>query len=276
MIPQTYNATKILTNPEIDVIWNTVRPSNSDSDVKRGNIPMIKTTIESKLLKDYSFDIAKCYTLSTQRFNHNEKPHQATIKRIRDLVNSLEMFYYTPECYGYWDMGYSDYCFTCAKNNKPTIREHYILNTLNDRLVKLMKDEKWDICINQIIIALGAFTAEKTNSFHILRKFAILIAPFLPYTAERVWQTLKSKNNNSIFCENYPEPDTWFSRKNYTLYKVFINDDTQFTYESYDFMDDDMTIETFKGSISLSKHLDGRVLTKIKLIKDRYIIVNAE
>lgn len=281
MYPTTYKQTnaspKILTINEIDDIWKKVSPSNSSNATRRGDIPLIKVPIDANLLNKHGFDITKCYTLCLSRLkNHKEKPHLDTIAKVRNLIYDIENFFYFPECYDHWGMGFSDYCFSNSKNTQPSIKEHYILNTLNDRLSKLMKEERWDICVNQIIITLDAFKAEKTNSFHILRKFAILIAPFLPYTAERVWYTLATKDKKSIFCENYPVADKWFSRKGYTSYQVFINDDTRFIYESYDLMPEDMMLETFKSSVSLAKHLDGRIATKIKIIKDRYIIVNAE
>lgn len=267
---------RILTYAEIDTIWKDVKPSNFNGENKRGNIPLIKTTIDAALLNSNSFDIAKCYSLCAKNLNHKEKPHKQTIQKIKDLINNVESFFFYYEYCDYWCGGYTDDFFSRSTNTTASVRDHYILNTLNFRLKKLMEEERWDVCINQIIIALASFNAEKTSSFHILRKFALLIAPFLPYTAERVWHTLPGKNKRSIFCEDYPVADNWFSRKNYTLYKVFINDDTQFTYESYDFLDDNMTLETFKESIALTKHLEGRMATKFKLIKDRYIIVNAE
>lgn len=258
---------KLLEDSEIDGIWNSIHGQShlKNNPTSWDIMSKFNIKIPIDILNVNKFDVAKAYALHTN--NLKKIPKKQIINRIKLIIDDIENLYLQKNyaCYEYYYSEEPISTFSKAKNNPTSSEEMTSLQLLNNKLIHYVKTKQYHLMLNAIVLTLNDLKEFKSCSYHVLRRFAILISPVFPYTSERMWNTMLSKR--SIFYEEYPNGDK--SIYQFTNYPVYINGKKKLTFKTFNSLDDNTASDIFLCSTALSDALNGREIQVFKFIRDK-------
>lgn len=137
-----------------------------------------------------------------------------------------------------------------------------------------IEDMKFNTAISSIMILLNEFEKEKSISkenYEILLK---LLAPFAPHITEELWSLLDKKD--SIHTTKWPEFDQNRLTENNVTISVQINGKSRSSIKVGKDIDDKELEKTALNTDGIKKWLDGKMVKKVIIVKNRLINIVLE
>jgi leucyl-tRNA synthetase len=124
-------------------------------------------------------------------------------------------------------------------------------------------------CISNFMKCVNELRKLNCSKRLILKEFAILLAPFAPYTAEEIWAVLG--NEPSVHHQNYPIHNDEYLASDTVDYPIAVNGKTR-DIVAFPTNADQAYIESaIMANEKVQKHLEGKPIKKIVFVKGRMV-----
>ena len=138
--------------------------------------------------------------------------------------------------------------------------KHQTIKKVSDDIENL----HFNTAISQMMIFTNHLNTLKSINREILQTFAQLLAPFIPHTAEDIWQRLG--NENSITFEQWPEYDEELAKENIISIAIQVNGKLRANIEIDANTEKGDVLQLAKENDRIDNYIGGK-----KLIKEIYI-----
>jgi leucyl-tRNA synthetase len=138
--------------------------------------------------------------------------------------------------------------------------KHQTIKKVSDDIENL----HFNTAISQMMIFTNHLKTLKSINREILQTFAQLLAPFIPHTAEDIWQRLG--NENSITFEQWPEYDEELAKENIISIAIQVNGKLRANIEIDANTEKGDVLQLAKENDRIDNYIGGK-----KLIKEIYI-----
>jgi leucyl-tRNA synthetase len=138
--------------------------------------------------------------------------------------------------------------------------KHQTIKKVSDDIENL----RFNTAISQMMIFTNHLTTLKSINREILQTFAQLLAPFIPHTAEEIWQRLG--NDNSITYEQWPDYDEELAKENIISIAIQVNGKLRANIEIDANTEKGDVLQLAKENDRIDNYIGGK-----KLIKEIYV-----
>jgi len=143
--------------------------------------------------------------------------------------------------------------------------EHQTIKKVSDDIENL----RFNTAISQMMIFTNHLTTLKSINREILQTFAQLLAPFIPHTAEEIWQRLG--NDNSITYEQWPDYDEELAKENIISIAIQVNGKLRANIEIDANTEDGDVLQLAKENDRIDNYIGGKELIKEIYVPGRLI-----
>ena len=143
--------------------------------------------------------------------------------------------------------------------------KHQTIKKVGDDIENL----RFNTAISQMMIFTNHLTTLKSINREILQTFAQLLAPFIPHTAEEIWQRLG--NENSITFEPWPEYDKELVKENIISIAIQVNGKLRANIEIDANADKEDILKSAKENDRIDNYIGGKELIKEIYVPGRLI-----
>ena len=156
--------------------------------------------------------------------------------------------------------GLSEYITSDTAESETIKLKHQTIKKVSDDIENL----HFNTAISQMMIFTNHLNTLKSINREILQTFAQLLAPFIPHTAEDIWQRLG--NENSITFEQWPEYDEELAKENIISIAIQVNGKLRANIEIDANTEKGDVLQLAKENDRIDNYIGGK-----KLIKEIYI-----
>ncbi|TXB62813.1 leucine--tRNA ligase [Phaeodactylibacter luteus] len=152
----------------------------------------------------------------------------------------------------------------------PTKEEYKVLHQAIQKVRQDVERFSFNTCVSAFMIAANELRKLKCNKRGILEPMAVLLAPFAPFLAEEIWQSLG--NAGSVHRDGqYPELDESYLKEDSIDYPIAINGKTRAT-ASFPADAEKAAIEKAAPELeAIQKWLEGKTIRKVIVVPKRMI-----
>jgi len=143
--------------------------------------------------------------------------------------------------------------------------KHQTIKKVSDDIENL----RFNTAISQMMIFTNHLTTLKSINREILQTFAQLLAPFIPHTAEEIWQRLG--NENSITYEQWPDYDEELAKENIISIAIQVNGKLRANIEIDANTEDGDVLQLAKENDRIDNYIGGKELIKEIYVPGRLI-----
>ena len=143
--------------------------------------------------------------------------------------------------------------------------KHQTIKKVSDDIENL----RFNTAISQMMIFTNHLTTLKSINREILQTFAQLLAPFIPHTAEEIWQRLG--NDNSITYEQWPNYDEELAKENIISIAIQVNGKLRANIEIDANTEDGDVLQLAKENDRIDNYIGGKELIKEIYVPGRLI-----
>jgi len=143
--------------------------------------------------------------------------------------------------------------------------EHQTIKKVSDDIENL----RFNTAISQMMIFTNHLTTLKSINREILQTFAQLLAPFIPHTAEEIWQRLG--NDNSITYEQWPDYDEELAKENIISIAIQVNGKLRANIEIDANTEEGDVLQLAKENDRIDNYIGGKELIKEIYVPGRLI-----
>lgn len=143
--------------------------------------------------------------------------------------------------------------------------KHQTIKKVSDDIENL----RFNTAISQMMIFTNHLTTLKSINREILQTFAQLLAPFIPHTAEEIWQRLG--NDNSITYEQWPDYDEELAKENIISIAIQVNGKLRANIEIDANTEDGDVLQLAKENDRIDNYIGGKELIKEIYVPGRLI-----
>jgi len=98
-----------------------------------------------------------------------------------------------------------------VKDQLPTTDEEKTINKAIKNMTQMMAELKMNTSVSEVMILVNALKKQDTISKNTWKKLILLVAPFMPFVAEELWQEINEykewKKENSVHIQTWPTFD---------------------------------------------------------------------
>ena len=143
--------------------------------------------------------------------------------------------------------------------------KHQTIKKVSDDIENL----RFNTAISQMMIFTNHLTTLKSINREILQTFAQLLAPFIPHTAEEIWQRLG--NDNSITYEQWPDYDEELAKENIISIAIQVNGKLRANIEIDANTEEGDVLQLAKENDRIDNYIGGKELIKEIYVPGRLI-----
>ena len=143
--------------------------------------------------------------------------------------------------------------------------KHQTIKKVSDDIENL----RFNTAISQMMIFTNHLTTLKSINREILQTFAQLLAPFIPHTAEEIWQRLG--NENSITYEQWPDYDEELTKENIISIAIQVNGKLRANIEIDANTEEGDVLQLAKENDRIDNYIAGKELIKEIYVPGRLI-----
>ena len=143
--------------------------------------------------------------------------------------------------------------------------KHQTIKKVSDDIENL----RFNTAISQMMIFTNHLTTLKSINREILQTFAQLLAPFIPHTAEEIWQRLG--NDNSITYEQWPDYDEELAKENIISIAIQVNGKLRANIEINANTEEGDVLQLAKENDRIDNYIGGKELIKEIYVPGRLI-----
>jgi len=143
--------------------------------------------------------------------------------------------------------------------------KHQTIKKVSDDIENL----RFNTAISQMMIFTNHLTTLKSINREILQTFAQLLAPFIPHTAEEIWQRLG--NDNSITYEQWPDYDEELAKENIISIAIQVNGKLRANIEIDANTEEGDVLQLAKENDRIDNYIAGKELIKEIYVPGRLI-----
>jgi len=143
--------------------------------------------------------------------------------------------------------------------------KHQTIKKVSDDIENL----RFNTAISQMMIFTNHLTTLKSINREILQTFAQLLAPFIPHTAEEIWQRLG--NENSITYEQWPDYDEELAKENIISIAIQVNGKLRANIEIDANTEEGDVLQLAKENDRIDNYIGGKELIKEIYVPGRLI-----
>ncbi len=143
--------------------------------------------------------------------------------------------------------------------------KHQTIKKVSDDIENL----HFNTAISQMMIFTNHLNTLKSINREILQTFAQLLAPFIPHTAEDIWQRLG--NENSITFEQWPEYDEELAKENIISIAIQVNGKLRANIEIDANTEEGDVLQLAKENDRIDNYIGGKELIKEIYVPGRLI-----
>ena len=143
--------------------------------------------------------------------------------------------------------------------------KHQTIKKVSDDIENL----RFNTAISQMMIFTNHLTTLKSINREILQTFAQLLAPFIPHTAEEIWQRLG--NDNSITYEKWPDYDEELAKENIISIAIQVNGKLRANIEIDANTEEGDVLQLAKENDRIDNYIGGKELIKEIYVPGRLI-----
>ena len=143
--------------------------------------------------------------------------------------------------------------------------KHQTIKKVSDDIENL----RFNTAISQMMIFTNHLTTLKSINREILQTFAQLLAPFIPHTAEEIWQRLG--NENSITYEQWPDYDEELAKENIISIAIQVNGKLRANIEIDANTEEGDVLQLAKENDRINNYIGGKELIKEIYVPGRLI-----
>ncbi len=154
--------------------------------------------------------------------------------------------------------------------------EDYALRTLHKTIKKVTEDIEelaFNTAISQMMIFVNEYSRLNKRSKFALEQFVLLLSPFAPHIAEELWQRLG--HENTLAYEVWPHYQEELTQDPEVSLAIQINGKVRGKITVSAATDEEAIKETALAEETVIKHLDGKTIRKIIVIKNRLVNIVA-
>lgn len=155
----------------------------------------------------------------------------------------------------------------------PSDEENKLVHTTIKKLTNDIEDGdmKFNTSIAQMMIFINELYKVEKISKEVIEKFVLLLSPYAPHLAEELWNRLG--HNNSLAYQKWPEYDDAFTKSNLITVAFSVNGKVRAKKEvEVDLSDKDLE-QTALDEESIKKHIYGKQIVKIIIVKNKMVNV---
>lgn len=148
-------------------------------------------------------------------------------------------------------------------------------NKMVKNITEMCEALKMNTAISEIMIFVNDLKKAETISADTWKGLIKVIAPFMPFVAEELWQEINGfatwDKKNSVHWQSWPEFDKTQDRNSSAIIPVMINGKVRGQIETT--MDDDELSVRAKiiDDVKLEKYFEAKTINKLVFIKDRIV-----
>lgn len=170
----------------------------------------------------------------------------------------------------YWRMFFNEAGEFTLSEDKATADELKILHKTIKKAESDIENFSFNTSVSAFMICVNELTSLKCNKREILEPLTVLLAPYIPHTAEEIWSRL-AVGAGSVCDATYPVLDENHLKESVFEYPVSFNGKVRFKCNfSLDASINDMEAE-LRGNTQTEKYLEGKEIKKFIVVKGRII-----
>ena len=143
--------------------------------------------------------------------------------------------------------------------------KHQTIKKVSDDIENL----RFNTAISQMMIFTNHLTTLKSINREILQTFVQLLTPFIPHTAEEIWQRLG--NDNSITYEQWPDYDEELAKENIISIAIQVNGKLRANIEIDANTEEGDVLQLAKENDRIDNYIGGKELIKEIYVPGRLI-----
>lgn len=171
----------------------------------------------------------------------------------------------------YWRLFFNSSDEFFLSNEEPTKDEMKILHKTIKKIENDIENFSFNTSISAFMICVNELGAIKCNKKMILKPLTILLAPYIPHTAEEIWSLMKE--DGSICDSSFPKYEEKYLIESEFEYPISFNGKVRFKLGFPLDMSNDEIQNIVSNAPQTEKYLEGKEIKKFIVVKGRIINV---
>jgi leucyl-tRNA synthetase len=229
-------------------------PDGKKMSKRYGNVVM-----PSDLVENYGADAARLAIAFLGPYEDTFPWNEHTIKAMWRLVKNV----------------YELNAKVSQSSDSPETTRAY--NTMVKNVTGMCETLKMNTAISELMIFVNHLKKVPGINVSIWKGFVKVIAPFMPFVAEELWQTLNGFTTwnkiNSVHCQSWPEFDSESQQTAVRIIPVMLNGKIRGQIETHADDTEPSVKQKLGADTKLSKYLETKTITKLVFVPGKIVSV---